>query len=246
TTSEAYHSKAQILFDAGRMAESARMAEEAFAHLRNSSLPGGTQNLTATAAATLARLGRGAEAVQMAADGLAANRARGAAQGVALHHSMLADIRYLTGDWDGALDDLVASERIIGDTPSWPVSSYGTMAMIALHRGDLEATGRAVASSYAASRDGHGPLRAYRAELADALLVEAHGGGEQAVPLFRRAWKRLRDRGAGVGYPEVGPAVVRRLIDAGDLDGATRVANAVRECASWNAGVEPVQAAAAR
>src|SRR5690606_35292074 len=63
TTSEAYHSKAQILFDAGRMAESARMAEEAFAHLRNSSLPGGTQNLTATAAATLARLGRGAEAV---------------------------------------------------------------------------------------------------------------------------------------------------------------------------------------
>lgn len=246
TTSEAYHAKAQVLANAGRLVESAEMAAEAFAHLSRAPLPGGTQNLTATAAVTLARIGRGDEAVRMATEGLVGNRARGAAQGVALHHAMIAEIDFLIGDWDGALANLRASEQVAGEMPAWPVASYGTQAMIALHRDDLETASQAVAASYAAARDGHGPLRAYRAEFADALLTEAHGDEEQALGQMVDVWDRVCTRGVGVAYPEVGPTLVRRLVGVGDVDAAKDVTMTVRECASWNVGVDTVEAAALR
>ncbi|WP_300015341.1 LuxR family transcriptional regulator [Pseudonocardia sp.] len=243
--SESLHAKAQVQAFRGAFVEAAELACRAVRVLAADDRPRGPQTATATAGMMLVSADRVDEGLAMLQQGRRLNEGLGARSGLALHHVVLANALFLTGSWDDAASEIVASVQLTGDgRPAWPVMSLGILAVIAVHR-DEPATAQAhVAAARAALAAGAGPMRAHRMLLAGVLLSEAAGRPAEALATLVAGWDRIAGTGAGAALPEIGPELVRRLVPAGETGRAADVTAAVQACAAANPGVPSISGAA--
>jgi DNA-binding CsgD family transcriptional regulator len=118
---------------------------------------------------------------------------------------------------------------------SWP---YGLLALMAIHRDDLEGATALVATRPAESTS---PWLV----VARSLLDEAHGNAGGALATLAAAWDLDVARGAVAARRTLGPDLARLALAAGDVERAEAVAAGIEE-ASALASVQSLQAAALR
>ncbi len=139
--------------------------------------------------------------------------------------------RYLAGQWDDAAAQFEASLELAADTGESHslILARSIMAMIALHRNDLE---EAAHHAALAERDlvETGPrYRAHWAWWAKSLVQEAEGDLEGARDTLGRLWNACTDAGFVSELPLIGPDLVRIATALDDRDLATAVAAAVEQ-----------------
>jgi DNA-binding CsgD family transcriptional regulator len=143
--------------------------------------------------------------------------------------------RFLTGEWDDAIAEVEASLALAGDLGAQQGSTYGhsVVALISLHRGDLE--GAEATLARAERQLGDWKDAGYRGHWlgwARALLVEAHGRQGPALATMEEAWKACSAVGLVSEYVVVGPDLVRLALQSGDARRAQAVTEAVGEAAA--------------
>ncbi|MDN5918216.1 MAG: AAA family ATPase [Pseudonocardia sp.] len=242
--SESLHAKAQVLLFQGRITESADLAVRAVEALDHDEAPRGPQTATATAGLMLVASDRVVEGREMLRRGLGLNEGLGARSGLALNHVALADAMFLVGEWDDAASEIAATTELVGDGPAWPVMSFGILAVIAVHRDELDTAQAHLGAARAALAAGAGAMRAQGWGVAGALVTAGGGRPADALTMLGDGWDRLAAAGIGSAFPELGPALVRRLVAAGQTARAAEVAAAVGGCADDNPGVATIAGAA--
>ncbi|MGH3098163.1 MAG: helix-turn-helix transcriptional regulator [Streptosporangiales bacterium] len=242
--SVALHNKAVVRDLQGRLVEYADLAVLAVHALEAEPDPRGPQHPHASAGLALMCTDRVAEGREMMQRGRHLNERLGAPTGLAVHHTALAEGLFLVGEWDDALSEIEAADNLVSDNPVWPVAGFGIRALVALHRDDLLAAKAHLAATDAALARGEAPRRLDRLALARAMLAEAQGRPEAALPALNEYWQGMRMAGICQGDLELGPELVRRLAGAGQHEDAANVAAAVEETAAHSPGVPSVCAAA--
>ena len=174
------------------------------------------------------------EGEQMLRSGLRVAESLGLAWSLPLYHSFLGARGFIAGDWDNAVAECeaalaVADEvglhiGIIAATSAW-------LAVIQLHRGDLQAAERTLATAMGRLAEtgpqlGMGPLNWARA-----LLLEARGQRDQALALLQFTWD-LFMAGGPVTDPWSAMTFVRMCLAAGDDERARALLPAIEEQAS--------------
>jgi len=147
----------------------------------------------------------------------------------------LATGHFLSGRWDEAVTEAeralaLAEEVGLAMLRSWPRS---LLALIAVHRGDLEAAAAQLADlepvdQAASSAVG---LQSPREALARSLLAEANGDAAAALALLQRAWDDHGGRGNVTALSQLAPDLVRLALACRDPTTAAGVALAVEHAA---------------
>ena len=189
---------------------------------------------------TLLQLDRFEEAHEALEEGRLADEQLGNVSYLPVYHYESATELFRIGEWDDAvtqaqaglgLADEVGLEMLL----SWPCE---LLALIAVHRGDLDAATAwlaAIESSRGAGSPG----------LARGLLEEARGDAAEALATLRGAWDH--DAAHGIVYRRraLGPDLVRLALAAGDHERGDAVAAGVEEAAEL-ASVPSLEGAALR
>ena len=143
-----------------------------------------------------------------------------------VYHYEAASLLFSAGRWEDAIAQVnagldVADEVGLEMLLSWP---YGVLALIAVHRDELDAA----AASLAAFDSRHG------AETAPSrgLLAEARGDAAGALATFARAWDSDETLGVVYRRRQLGPDLVRLALAAHDRERAHAVAAKVEEAAA--------------
>lgn len=178
-------------------------------------------------AMTLQQLDRFEEAHEALHEGRSADEQLGNVSYLPVYHYEQATLLFQEGCWDDSvaqaqtgleLADEVGLEMLL----PWP---HGLLALIALHRDELDAA----ESSLAAIERHRG---AESAGLARGLLAEARGDAAGALTTIGSAWDR--DAAKGIVYRRrvLGPELVRLALAAGDREYAEAVAAGVEKAAA--------------
>jgi len=147
----------------------------------------------------------------------------------------LATGHFLSGRWDEAVTEAeralaLADEVGLAMLRSWPRC---LLALIAVHRGDLEAAAAHLADvepvDPAASTAG--VPQSPREALARSLLAEANGDAAAALALLQRAWDDHGGRGNVTALSQLAPDLVRLALASRDPTTAAGVALAVEHAA---------------
>lgn len=147
----------------------------------------------------------------------------------ALHAVGLGVTHFVAGDWEAALSAADDSLSIAGSTEKdWSVGVLprAVMAVIAIHRGELEAAASAVVQAEEILRIEGPQLGAGALIWAKGLLAEARGEKGLALMTLREGWALYGGFGYVqdfYGYRSVGPDVVRVALAAGDISLAESV-----------------------
>jgi DNA-binding CsgD family transcriptional regulator/tetratricopeptide (TPR) repeat protein len=154
---------------------------------------------------------------------------------LATYQAYLAVERFVVGEWDDAVAELEAGVALAEETGvTYAVKpSHSALAMIRLHRNDLNGARQAVRDAEAVADRGS-KLFDYRVLLAHALLLEAEGDAPRAYSALAERWRLCRTVGMAIDYPAVGPDLVRLGRAAGELGLAREVTEAVDEVARRN------------
>ena len=139
--------------------------------------------------------------------------------------------RFLAGDWDEAAQQAqaglsLAEEVGLSTLRSWPT---GLLALIAVHRGDLDAAD----DWLAAAVEGTGASRglAGRSLLARALRQEAADDPAAALATLRTDWDRSLRRGMLAAAALLAPDLVRLALAVDDRAGLAGVITALEDAA---------------
>ncbi|HVF32192.1 MAG TPA: AAA family ATPase [Acidimicrobiales bacterium] len=186
-------------------------------------------------------LDRVEEAEETLRSGRRVAEALGLAWSLPLYHALLGARGYIAGDWDGAIAEFettlaVADEvglhiGVIAATSAW-------LAVIQLHRDDLEAAERTLANAIGRLADKGTQLGMGVLNWARALVHEARHEPDQALAILQAAWDLYM-----AGGPEPDPRVatgpmtdpwtamafVRLCVATGDRPRARRVLPAIDE-----------------
>ena len=192
-------------------------------------------------AISLLSLDRLDEAEEMLRSGLRVAESLGLAWSFPLYHAFLGSKGFIAGDWDGAITECeaalaVADEvglhiGVIAATSAW-------LAVIQLHRDDLEAAERTVATAMrrlaaTGPQLGMGVLNSARA-----LVHEARGQLDEALAVLQFAWDLYMAGGPEpdlttatrpITDPWTAMAFVRLCVDTGDRDRAAALLPAIEE-----------------
>jgi len=124
------------------------------------------------------------------------------------------------------------------------VDGHALAAVIALHRGDVPATRRALTTAEEENQR-LGSQRMDAVLWGRALLAEASAAPDQALALLRAAWELCAGAGIASQFPVLGPDLVRLSLEAGDRARA-EAATAAVEAMEAHAGTAVVGAAVLR
>ena len=177
---------------------------------------------------------------------LAACEERGFRAELLTCHWLAARGSFLAGRWDDALAELATAATLAEELGSGPLTVDGHVlaALIALHRGDVPATRRALAAAEEQNQRLGSPAMdsVLRGR---ALLAEASAASDEALTLLRDAWQLCAEAGTASQFPVLGPDLVRLSLEAGDRARAEAAVAAVEEVAA-RAGTAVVGAAVLR
>ena len=191
-------------------------------------------------AMTLQQLDRFEEAQEALRKGHRADEELGNVSYLPVYDYETAALLFQAGRWDDAVAHAqtgldLADEVGLEILRTWP---NGILALIAVHRDDLDGASAAIASI-------EGRPGAETAGLARGLLAEARGDAAGALELLGCSWDR--DTANGIVYRRraLGPDLVRLALAAGDHDRAKAVTAGVEEAAAL-APVPSLEGAALR
>ena len=160
--------------------------------------------------------------------------------------ALLAESRFLAGEWEDALAETEATLLLADEIGTWNGIGLacGIRARIAIHRGDLVAAKRAVADAEPAVPVGFPVSRAWIAWVRS-LILEAEGDVRGALEVLAGAWAALAPIRYFVIYRSIGPDLVRLALASADRERALTVTKEIEEGAR-RAGVPTAMGAALR
>ena len=144
--------------------------------------------------------------------------------------------RYLSGEWDDAVDDVDNSDELADVTGEGYhlIITRGVQALMQLHRNDVEAA--AVSAGRAMDQLTSTGARYHQqwAMLASGLVREARGDLGGALELLTEAWDQCAQMGLVVDFRVIGPELVRVALLCGDRELAQRAVVGLAELAAAN------------
>lgn len=238
--------RAAVTHRAGFFPEAIELIQDA---LRMEGEPGGEIEhfpLHVLLAAVLFDAGHLDEGQAAVGHALAACEERGFRGELLMCHWLAARGSFLAGRWDDALADLATAATLAEELGTGPIAVDGHVlaAFIALHRGDVPATRRALAAAEEENQR-LGSQAIDSVLWGRALLAEASGAPDEALALHWDAWQLCAEAGTASQYPVLGPDLVRLSLMAGDRARAEAATAAVEEVAA-RAGTPVVGAAVLR
>jgi DNA-binding CsgD family transcriptional regulator len=242
--SEALNAQAQALGFVGQVERAAATGLESLAILGTENPAIGAQSVTSTAGLMLLAAGRVEDGIRLLRRGREINEHIGARTGVALHHVNLADGLYLSGEWDDAVAELEATIGLVGERIALPATSEPLLAIIAIHRNQLDAAQAHLSAGDAALGAGATSTRRHRHDFAAALWADAQNRPAAALDRLVALAGEVGSSGLGFAWPEIGPETVRRLVAAGRVGEAKEIAAELQACAAQNPHVSSIQGAA--
>jgi DNA-binding CsgD family transcriptional regulator len=154
--------------------------------------------------------------------------------GLASHAFCAAHARFARGEWDDARAEAqagVALAEEIGGR-SGAVCGLAILALIALHRDELDTAAKAVAAAGdELERVGY-QFYGHWAIWARGLLAEARGELPEALAALEEVWSECAGVGSVLDVARLGPDLVRLKLAAGQLDDSRTVADAVQQAAA--------------
>lgn len=172
----------------------------------------------------------------------------GMAWTLALYHvSGLAELRFLSGQWEDALADVGAGLALAEEVGSKNsvIAAHIVTALVAFHRNDLRETEHALVRAEGELATWGVGVRLDWLLWARALLAEAQGDRAVALAALENAWQVCGVAGAAVSYPVLGPDLVRLAVEGGLHAQARSVSDAV-DLAAAHMGTPSSQGAALR
>jgi hypothetical protein len=176
--------------------------------------------------------------------------ADGTPERAAIHHYQLVAVEYAAGDFDAALAQHQAGLALAeGSGHHWRAISFGLVAAIAVHRGDLrlaERTARSGEDEIAAAGPNPGDDEVARARC---LLAQANGDHAVAAGAAVEAWDRCESHGYRAHLPWFAVDVVRTALAVGNRRRAEETVAAAEQfareapaacwsaCAVWARGL---------
>ena len=238
--------RAAVTHLAGYFLEAIELIREA---LRMESEPGGDVEhfpLHVLLAAVLFDAGHLDEGQAAVGQALAACEERGFRGELLTCHWLAARGCFLAGRWDDALAELATAATLAEELGTRPITvdGHAVAAVIALHRGDVPATRRALTTAEEENQR-LGSQRMDWVLWGRALLAEASAAPDQALELLRAAWDLCAGAGIASQFPVLGPDLVRLSLEAGDRARAVSATAAV-EAMEVHAGTAVVGAAVLR
>ena len=238
--------RAAVTHLAGYFLEAIELIREA---LRMESEPGGDVEhfpLHVLLAAVLFDAGHLDEGQAAVGQALAACEERGFRGELLTCHWLAARGCFLAGRWDDALAELATAATLAEELGTRPITvdGHALAAVIALHRGDVPATRRALTTAEEENQR-LGSRRMDSVLWGRALLAEASAAPDQALELLRAAWDLCAGAGIASQFPVLGPDLVRLSLEAGDRARAVSATAAV-EAMEVHAGTAVVGAAVLR
>ncbi len=164
--------------------------------------------------------------------------------GLASHAFCAALARFAGGEWDDARAEAkagVALAEEIGGR-SGAVCGLAILALIALHRDELDAAAQAVTGAADELERVGFQFNGHWAIWARGLLAEARGEHAAALAALEEAWAVCAAIGSVPDHARIGPDLVRLKLAAGDVEGGRDVADLVQRAA---AGLKTASARAA-
>jgi DNA-binding CsgD family transcriptional regulator len=154
--------------------------------------------------------------------------------GLASHAFCAAHARFARGEWDDARAEATAgvalAEEIGGR--SGAVCGLAILALIALHRDELDAAQEAVAAASGELDRVEYQLYGHWAIWARGLLAEARGELSEALADVEEVWSVCAGVGSVPDVARIGPDLVRLKLATGELDGSQTVADTVQRAAA--------------
>ena len=189
---------------------------------------------------------RPAEAEQALQAGARFAEEAGGALYLPFSQALLAECRFLAGEWDDALAEVEATLLLADEVGTWAGIGLacGVRARIAVHRGDLPAAKASIAEAEPAVPDGYPVSRAWLA-WGSALVREAEGDVTGAVEVLSGVWATLAPIRYFIAYRALGPDLVRLALASGDRKRALAVTAEMEEGAR-RSGVPTAKGAALR
>ena len=144
--------------------------------------------------------------------------------------------RYLSGEWDDAVDDVDNSDELADVTGEGYhlIITRGVQALMQLHRNDVEAAadtaGRAMDQLTSTGARYHQQW----AMLASGLVREARGDLGGALEVLAEAWEQCAQMGLVVDFRVIGPELVRVALRCGDRELAQRAVGGLADLAGAN------------
>jgi DNA-binding CsgD family transcriptional regulator len=174
------------------------------------------------------------EGEQMLRNGLRIAEGLGLAWSLPLYHAFLAARGFIAGDWDSAVAECEAALAVadeVGLHIGIIAATSGWLAVIQLHRDDLQGAERTIATAMGRLAQtgpqlGMGPLNCARA-----LVLDARREHDQALALLQFSWD-LFMAGGPVTDPWSAMAFVRICVSTGDRERARALLPAIDEQAA--------------
>ncbi len=144
--------------------------------------------------------------------------------------------RYLSGEWDDAVDDVDNSDELADVTGEGYhlIITRGVQALMQLHRNDVEAAadtaGRAMDQLTSTGARYHQQW----AMLASGLVREARGDLGGALEVLAEAWEQCTQMGLVIDFRVIGPELVRVALRCGDRELAQRAVGGLADLAGAN------------
>ncbi len=144
--------------------------------------------------------------------------------------------RYLSGEWDDAIDDVDTSDELADVTGEGYhlIITRGLQALMQLHRNDVVAAadtaGRAMEQLTSTGARYHQQW----AMLASGLVREARGDLDGALAALAEAWEQCARMGLVIDFRVIGPELVRVALLCGDRELAQRAVAGLAELAAAN------------
>ena len=217
----------------GYLSEAINLAPNVVARADRSSNPD-AQRMTFhhTLAIGLVEADRMHEAAEVVQQGRRACEALGSMWSLARLYHVSTMRRFLVGEWDDAIaevETVLAMEQVAG-TAALSLA-HSKLALIAVHRGELEAAQQhLVAAEHAVAESGPHPRTNWIA-WARGLLHEARGSPDQALGSLEEAWAESTAMGVASEYPRLGPDLVRLALRMEKRGRAMAVTEAVEAVA---------------
>ncbi len=160
-----------------------------------------------------------------------------------LHHTSLAALHFVSGDWDDALADCATALELADEAGTEFGNAYTLtlQALIALHRDDLGLSRQLLKAAEAEQRRVGLQYRADWTWWTRALLLEADGKLENACTTLESVWDMAGALDFVCELPILGPDLARLAIATGKRDRAVQVACTLEDLMSredfpWVAG----------
>lgn len=241
-----------VAYVAGRFTDALTYADQAVVLADRSESREAHRSLPhAARAVALLRLDRLDEGQVAAQTGRAISEEFGMKATLPIYHVDAATAHFLAGRWGDAVSEALTGVDLAQETATgWVLVGHSIRALVALHRGDVDAGAHAVDDArhelaHAKAQEGVAWGMAWIL-LAQARVLEMTGRSEDAFAALRCGLEACERSGAVSETPVLGPDLVRLALAAGQRPVAETATRIAEDLAAENAGVASLVGVALR